>query len=851
MIRPDDSSDSPELPDSMGSDGNFDASSSGERPVNLLHDVTTHARRTNLIRAGVLGVVVVLLCVGGWWFTGRNGEHAEIEALRIAESRVHGGSLAELREASKTLAEAGASTAKDGPLDRAALVVDALRVAEFGDVPADGLGELRRRVEGRGPSFEVSLAEALLTASEGRFDELAMAVERLAELPASEAFGRGLEEWPRLVLEVREANSKSLADDIDGDAQDDALDGDDRPMAVKRLEVTRDYLSGERRKATHTLSMLRDEAPTHLGLAADEALLLAAGREQLGAVASISEQLASRTAGLSEIDGGRVSLARAVVHLYSGDRVRASDLVALAWTSAAPWDRLSRDLALEVAVDAGAFELVDVLLAESGLPEEDIETYRAWKSFAAGDAAAALDRLAGLEQRSPRVAYLQGLALVTQERHEEARPWLERAEQFFPGRVEIEVAKARVMLRRDDPRTMLRSLEGLAEEEPYAPRAWTALGEARLEVFRSRGGSDLRLALAAQSALEHAVEVEPLPATAHRRLGELWRARMSEREDAAAQALTHYRAASKINPSVTQNRAALASMLMDLGLDGEAGPLIAALIEERAASPALLVRQVRLWGRLGEANRADSVEALWRESAAGGGNPRDISVARLHFALGISDVEQIKALIREALDARVDAGTDVEWISLLVRALAQHYDGEEALQVVRRAIRRSPTEETGRLFVEWARIELNRGNFARGAGYASIAYRRLRDENAPPTLQVEAADLAVRGYASGSRAKPAIRISAPLTRRFAMVGKAWQVHARALHVGAASRGSLDAVNTAIELAPDLASSYHLRAKIQLRRGDRHGARKSMRTAMKLAVGTPEYGSYKKSWERLR
>jgi hypothetical protein len=187
-----------------------------------------------------------------------------------------------------------------------------------------------------------------------------MAVERLAELPASEAFGRGLEEWPRLVLEVREANSKSLADDIDGDAQDDALDGDDRPMAVKRLEVTRDYLSGERRKATHTLSMLRDEAPTHLGLAADEALLLAAGREQLGAVASISEQLASRTAGLSEIDGGRVSLARAVVHLYSGDRVRASDLVALAWTSAAPWDRLSRDLALEVAVDAGAFELVDV-----------------------------------------------------------------------------------------------------------------------------------------------------------------------------------------------------------------------------------------------------------------------------------------------------------------------------------------------------------------------------------------------------------------------------------------------------------------------------------------------------------
>ena len=236
-------------------------------------------------------------------------------------------------------------------------------------------------------------------------------------------------------------------------------------MAVKRLEVTRDYLRGERRKAVRTLSILRDEAPAHLGLAADEAMLLAAGREQLGAVASISEQLMSRTQGLNEVDRGRASLARAVVYLYSGDRARASELVVRAWQTSVPWDRLSRDLALEVAVDSGAFDLVDVLLAESGLPESDLETYRAWKSFAAGDPAAALGRLATLEQRSPRVAYLQALALVAQGGYAEAWPWLERAEHFYPGRVELEVAKARVMLRRDDPRTMLRSREGLAEAE--------------------------------------------------------------------------------------------------------------------------------------------------------------------------------------------------------------------------------------------------------------------------------------------------------------------------------------------------------------------------------------------------
>ena len=851
MMRPDDPADSPELSSPAGSDHDGGAAGSGERPVNLLHDVTMHPRRTLALRLGALGLVVALLLAGGWWLMERSREQVAAEALRNAASRLHGGSLAELREASHTLALAGASTTGDAPIDRAALVIDALRVAEFGDLPSQGLEELKRRTRDRSESFEARLADALLTASEGRFEALRAATERLTAMPTDGAFGAGLTQWPRLVLAVREASSNSLTDDIDGDAQVEALEGDERPMAVKRLEVTRDYLSGERRKAIRWLSALRDEAPAHLGLAADEALLLAAGREQLGAVASISEQLASRTKGLSAVDQGRASLARAVVHLYSGDRAQASTLVAQAWRTGAPGDRLARALALEVAVDSGAFELVDVLLAESGLPEEDIETYRAWKSFAAGDPAGALERLAVLEQRSPRVAYLQGLALVTQERYGEAWPWLERAEQFYPGRVELEVAKARVMLRRDDPRTMLRSLEGLAEQEPYAPRAWTALGEARLQVFRSKGGGDLRLALAAQSALEHAVEVEPLPATAHRRLGELWRARMSAREDAPTQALTHFRAAAEINPAVAQNRAALASMLMDIGLDDEASPLITALLDDGAASPALQLRQVRLWGRAGAAERADAVETLCDTAAVAGASARDISVARLYFALGTSDEEQIRALIREAMDARVGDGDDVEYIGLLVRALAQHYDGEEALKLVRRAIRRRPTEVTGHLFLEWARIELHRGNFARGAGYAYIAYRRLREANAAPTLQVEAAQLAVQGYAHGARAKPALRISAPLTRRFAMVGKVWQIYALALHVASESRSSLEAVNRAIELAPDLASSYGLRAKIQLRRGDRPGARASMRTAMKLAAGTSAYGSYKKSWERLR
>ncbi|MGB1698715.1 MAG: hypothetical protein ACPHRO_02095 [Nannocystaceae bacterium] len=850
-MRPDDSPDSSKTSRTEGEHETLDAGGSGERPVNLLHDVTANRRRRLFLRFSVVVALLIISGGGGLWLHDQRRARTTTEALRVATQRLNGGSLAELRQAEGVLRAAGGSVGHDHRLDRALLVIEALRVAEFGEDLQEGRAVVSRSLDRGLTSFELSLAAALYQASDGDFDALEDSRALLNQASRDGAFGTGLAAWPALVLELRSATSKSISDDAVIDAVAEAGGGDARPMAVKRLEITRDYLNGERRSATRALSRLRDEAPTHLGLAADEALLLAVGREQLGAVASISDQLATRTMGLSTIDQGRSSLSRSVVQLYSGDREGAGELVAKVWRKIAPWDRLSRDLALEVAVDAGAFELVDRLLAESGLPEEDIQTYRAWKSFGAGDPAAALGRLAELEQRSPRVAYLQGLALVAQERYEEAWPWLERAEHFFPGRVEIEVAKARVMLRRDDPRTMLRSLEGLAEEEPYAPRAWTALGEARLEVFRAEGGRDLRLALEAQSALEHAVEVEPLPATAHRRLGELWRARMSVREDAATQALTHYRAAASLNPSVSQNRAALASMLMDLGLDEEAGPLIAALIEDDTASTEIQLRQVRLWGRLGATERTADAEALCELAAKRGASPRDVAVARLYMALGTSNEDELGTLVRAARDSRVMGGNDAEWIGLLVRALAQHYDGDEALKVVRRAIRRLPTEQTGRLFLEWARIELRRGNFARGAGYASIGYRRLRDENALPTAQVEAAELAVQGYSYAARAKPAVRISAPLTRRFPMVGKAWQVYALALHIGSESDASLSAVNKAIELAPTLASAYHMRARIQLRRGNRQGARKSMRAAMKLAKGTSAYASYKKSWERLR
>ena len=110
----------------MDAGEDLSASSSGERSINLLHDVTQHSRRALALRLGALILLVVSVLAAGWWVRSRGSDRARAEALRAAEARLQGGSLAELREAADTLARAGASTAGDADLDRAALVIDAL-----------------------------------------------------------------------------------------------------------------------------------------------------------------------------------------------------------------------------------------------------------------------------------------------------------------------------------------------------------------------------------------------------------------------------------------------------------------------------------------------------------------------------------------------------------------------------------------------------------------------------------------------------------------------------------------------------------------------------------------------------
>ena len=108
-------------------------------------------------------------------------------------------------------------------------------------------------------------------------------------------------------------------------------------------------------------------------------------------------------------------------------------LVAQAWDELPGWDKLSRTLALEMAMEAGDGERARKWIDEAGLRAPESDIYEAWVKLVEGDIMAALADLAALPQEHPHVALLQGLALVEQNRYAEAQPWLDRADKLLPG----------------------------------------------------------------------------------------------------------------------------------------------------------------------------------------------------------------------------------------------------------------------------------------------------------------------------------------------------------------------------------------------------------------------------------
>ena len=608
-----------------------------------------------------------------------------------------------------------------------------------------------------------------------------------------------------------------------------------RAVAYHRLLAMLELRAGDGDAALAALARVRAESRTHLGLAADEALFNAALRREFSGVADLADQLLGR--GLGPHDRAHALLARGVVHVHAGESAAALARVDTAWPLLPWWDRTGRGLAMDLSLEAGDSIRARSWALEVGLPEPDAGIYRAWALLVEGDVMASLTALGELPQDLARVAYLQGLALVEQRRFEEAEPWLARADRLLPGRVEIEVARARVLVQTGDQLTALRKLSGLAEEEVYAPRAYTGLGEALLAQAPER--RDLR---AAQRALSRAVECEPRAAEAMLLLAQVWQARRIEAPEGSRNALDWFEQAAATNPKLPRYREALARHLAELGQRPRAEAMLRELVGEPGitADTPLILADLVLGAAPGTTSRAPPAPpppelAGWISTAeALGADPAALDHSRARADLALGTAASLRAA-QLRLEARLERDpADVESRVLLVRVRMAQRDDEAAETLVRAGIYLAGPGSSGRLFLAWAHLELRQRNRKQAALHARAALRRLFEENRPSAELLDAASLAVTLFLKTEQLTLAGWVAHDLIKRLPDSDHAWRLEARAQLESGELPKARRAVARAIELGPQDPENYELRAQIALRAGDRKTAAAALTQAEALA-----------------
>lgn len=614
-----------------------------------------------------------------------------------------------------------------------------------------------------------------------------------------------------------------------------------RAVAYHRLLALLELRAGDGDAALAALARVRADARTHLGLAADEALVNAALRREFSGVADLADQLLTRELGPHE--RARALLARAAVHVQVGESAAALARLDTAWPLLPWWDRSARTLAMDLSLEAGDSARARRWAQEVGLPEPDAALYRAWAQLVDGDVMASLAALAELPQELPRVAYLQGLALVEQRRFAEAEPWLARADRLLPGRVELEVARARVLVHTGDPQTALRKLSGLAEEEVHAPRAFTGLGEALLAQAPER--RDLR---AAQRALSRAVEREPRAAEAMLLLAQVWQARRIEAPEGSRNALDWFEQAAATNPRLPRYREALARHLAELGQRERAEAMLRVLVDEPgiAADTPLILADLVLSAPPGAARAQAAAPppelAAWISTAeALGADPAAVDRSRARADLALGTAASLRAA-QARLERRLEQDpADVENRVLLVKVRMAQRDDEAAEALVRAGIYLAGPGHSGRLFLAWAHLELRQRHRKQAALHARAALRRLFEENRPSAELLDAAALAVTLFLRTEQPTLAGYITHDLVKRLPDSDHAWRLEARAqLDAGELTRARRAAAR-ALELGPEEPDNHELRAQIALRAGDRKTAAAALAQAQALARDDAERG----------
>lgn len=811
----------------------------------LIGDIHAQQRRRVLRRAALVTTLAVVLLLIGLAFKLFADRTARDHALEAAAEQFALGSRPDLVQAADTLEAALAEHEGDERLLGALALARVHLFAEFGEEAEPARAAVAALDEGD-DTHDGSLARATLAMLDGDLDRAHEAIATAQALSADGSIAADHEAWLAGMMALADPEPAALEAAIG--RVEEVLAGDGSLIAYHRLLVALRMHAGQSEQALEELDRTREQSFTHKGLAADEALYNAALRQRLGGVASVSEQLLADEAGLSARDHAHALLARAVVHVQSGELDEGLASLEAAWPGLASWDSLSRNLALELAMEAHESARAREWAKAAGLPEVELKTYEAWALLSEGDVMGSLEHLADLPQEHPRVAYLQGLALVEQGRWVEAGPWLERADKLLPGRVELEVARARAELRTGEPEAALRKLKGLAEEEPYAPRAWTGLGEAYLEADPEK--PDLE---AAQQAFERALEREHQPAEAMLRLAEIWDRKRESDPSAPQKARELMERAAKTNDRLPRYRERLAMYMADVGYRRRAVEMLRGAIELPGVGKETVLALARLAVEESAAHDGPKPEQLdaWLEQAQGLGATEDElgrERARAAVLCGTrEDAEQAHLTLSSILDAD---GADVDARVLYSRALQRMFERDKAIAALRRGLQVVPQSAHGPLYLEWARIESRSGGRRKASAHARVGWMRTLAGDHEPADLLDAADLAVDMFLRDHKPKPAVQIARKLTEAVPYHARAWIIRGRAELGDKKTKEAMVSAEKAVELDEDDAAAHALTGDTVLRFGHKDRAKTSYERAIELSTGTAEENEYRDKLRRL-
>ncbi len=811
--------------DPLGRSGTAFGVLGNSRPRDIAGDIRRGQRLRQLKRALlVLLLFLVLLALG---FAIKVIADNRSRANAVAEAREHflEGTDAELREAMARM-EAGIEEFDEHPAMRAGYALAATQLfVEFGEEEERARAAVAA-VEGN-ESYDAILARGLLAAVDGEVDAAREAVDALVALGDSKGLARG-PVWLRAFATVVEGGVPN--DDLLGAVAEASKE--EGATALRRIHARLIFQAGDGDKALEVLAAARQRAAEHVGLAADEVLYNALLGQRYGGVADIADQLLEGF-DLSTRDRAHARLARAVVHVHAGEADKGAALLAEAWPALPPWERRARTVALETALAAGEVDLTRKILDAGDVDEQERGIYEAWLMLIDGDVMTALERLAGLEQSKPRVALLQGLALVEQARWAEAEPWLERADKLLPGRVDVEVARARAQVHTGDPEQALRKLEALAEEEPYAPRAWTGLGEAILAVHDAGKGRSRR---EAERAFQKALDRERLPAEAAMRLGEVLDAQRVQDGSSAKAALEAYEKAVGINDHLPRYRARLGIYLAELGFWKRAEEELNQIAERDGIGWRELVTlaEVRVHNAYEAGKTLPDVEPLLTQALELGAPPREVERERGRALYLAPEVEERAVTLLSALVN--EDPSDVESRILLARAMFARFDRDEAVRTLRRGIKE--TDKPARLYLEWAEIESRVRPKRASTLRARSAWKSMLDEDQPPHVLLDAGDKVSRIYLRTKEEKLGLQVGRELTDRVPYHTQAWEIRAGfQLRAGNTSDASRSA-QRALELDANNALAHEIDGHCQLRFGRKDEARAAYQKALDLTKGTP-------------